>query len=231
MRIMMIAAGVLLSVAAVTAEWTQRSEDVRAATWTVNVTSSPNAFVPQNITITAGDTVTWTFGGTHDVTSADSPPSFTGSGTLGNGATYSVTFNTPGTFIYYCSLHAVPSDYPNEQTGRIIVQAAPTNTATATNTVAAATATATRTPTRTATGTPQATATPSTPAVTPLATTAAPSAATVTPAGGAAPSVGAPSTGDGGASQGGGSSHALSLALAAMGAALIAGAMAVRRRA
>jgi hypothetical protein len=50
------------------------------------------------------------------------------------------------------------------------------------------------------------------------------------PAADAAPSLRVPAAGDGNAA-GGGSPHAVSLALAAMGAALIAGAAAVRRRA
>lgn len=234
MRIICMAAGVLLAVAAITAEWTQRNESVRAATVMVDANASLQ-FVPQDVTINVGDTVQWTVVGASPHTVTSEGGSFTGSGTLTTGQTYSLPFNTPGQFTYYCELHAGPGQYPGGMTGRIIVQAAPT--ATATNTAAVATATATRTPTRTATGTPQATATPTT---TPAATVTAP-VATATPiaaapisaaqpAAGAAPSLSGPATGDGSAS-GGGSSHAVSLALAAIGAALIAGAVAARRRA
>jgi plastocyanin len=235
MRIVMIAAGVLLGVAAVTVEWTQRREDVRAATWMVDATATIT-FDPQNITIAVGDTITWTMPtgdpltGTHSVYSADTPESFMHSEMLTPGQTYSVQFNATGIFIYYCNLHSIPAQYPGGMTGRITVQAAPT--ATATNTPGAATATSTRTPTRTPTNTPLATATPTT---TPTST-ATVSGATATPVAvggdaGAAPSFSAPEAGDGGASQDGRSSHALSILLAAMGAALIAGAVAVRRRA
>ncbi len=236
MRTICMVVGVLLAVGAITVEWTQRHEDVQAATVAVDANASL-LFVAQDTTINVGDTVQWTVVGAapHTVTS-DGSPSFTSSGTLTTGQTYSLPFNTAGEFIYYCSIHAASGQYPGGMTGRIIVQAAATPTATATNTATAATATVTvtRTPTRTVTGTPQATATP-------VATTTAP-AATVTPvvaapisatqaAGGAAPSLGAPGVGDGSASQEGGSSHALSIALAVLGAAMIAGALAARRRA
>ena len=234
MRIICMVAGVLLAVAAITVEWTQRHEGARAATVLVEANEA-FLFVQQDITITEGDTVQWTVVGAvpHNVTSADSPASFTGSGTLNAGNTYSLLFNTPGSFTYFCGLHAGPTQYPGGMTGRITVQAAAT--ATATNTVAADTATPTLTSTPTATGTPQATATSTT---TPAATVTAP-AATATPiavapisaaqpAVRAAPSLRVPAAGDGSA-VGEGSPHAVSLALAAIGAALIAGAAARRR--
>jgi len=235
MRIICLAAGVLLAVAAITIEWTQRHEGVRAATVTVEANASL-LFVPQDVTITAGDTVQWTVVGAAPHTVTSEGGSFTSSGTLTTGQTYSLPFNTAGQFTYYCDIHAVSGQYPGGMTGRITVQAVPTATATATNTTTAATATATatRTPTRTATGTPQATGTPIATATAPAATATpvvvAPISATQ-PAGGAAPSLGAPVVGDGSASQGGGSPHALSITLAALGAAMIAGAVAARRRA
>jgi len=73
-----------------------------------------------NVTITSGTTITWTNTGasTHTTTSCDSGHvSTTGcpggntstevwdSGILNGGATYSHTFNTKGTFAYYCTLH------------------------------------------------------------------------------------------------------------------------------
>lgn len=232
MRISCVAAGMLLAVVAVTVEWTQRSDHGQAATVTVDANAS-FAFAPQDITIAVGDTVQWTVsgGGPHNVTS-DGSPSFTGSGTLNVSDTYSVAFNSAGVFIYYCSFHAISGQYPGSMTGRITVQAVATPTAT--NTAAAPTSTLTRTPTRTATGTPQATATPSATTTAPAATTtpvvAAPISATQ-PAGEAAPSLTGPATGDGGATQGSGTSHAMSIVLATIGAVLIVGAASVRRRA
>ncbi len=236
MRIVLIISGVLLAASAIFIEASHR---VSAATASVSVTSSPsNSFVDatsgnSTSTINVGDTVEWSWAsGFHDVQADDS--SFDSGAPTSPPKMFSLTFNSAGTFGYHCTVHGGPGGAG--MSGTITVQAAPT--ATATNTVAAATATATRTPAATVTGTPPATATPTT---TPSGTVTAP-LATATPIvaapiiaaqpdGGAAPSLGAPTVGDGSASQGGGSSHTASIVLAAMGAALIAGAAAVRRRA
>ena len=62
------------------------------------------AFSPASITIPVGTTITWT--------NKDSTPhTVTGrngafnSGSLGRGQTFQFTFNTPGTFDYFCSIH------------------------------------------------------------------------------------------------------------------------------
>jgi hypothetical protein len=79
--------------------------------------------------IRAGDTVTWNFASTahHTTTecgaSCDSPTTspLWDSGpvsSLDASHTFSHVFNTPGTYLYYCSIH------PNLQRGRIIVQPA-----------------------------------------------------------------------------------------------------------
>lgn len=73
-----------------------------------SVTVSDNVFEPANVTISAGETVTWTWGsgaGSHSVQSTGSP-SFPSSTILsGSGATYSHTFDTPGTYAYDCAVH------------------------------------------------------------------------------------------------------------------------------
>ncbi len=73
-----------------------------------SVTVSDNAFTPADVTINAGETVTWTWGsgaGLHSVQSTGSP-SFPSSAILsGSGATYSNTFDTPGTYTYDCVVH------------------------------------------------------------------------------------------------------------------------------
>jgi plastocyanin len=69
-------------------------------------------FTPQNLTINVGTTVTWTNNDPYAHT-ATSPGNFD-SGNLNQGQTYSFTFNTPGTYNYFCALH--PS-----MTGSIIV--------------------------------------------------------------------------------------------------------------
>ena len=72
------------------------------------------AFSPSTLTISVGDTVTWT--------NQDSAPhSATGdngefdSGTLSNGQTFSFTFTTTGTYTYHCAIH-------NGMTATIIVE-------------------------------------------------------------------------------------------------------------
>ena len=88
-----------------------------------NVAIQDFSFSPAALTIKAGTTVTWTNSGP----SAHTATSDTGvwdSGTLGApsgsggygggspGGTYSLTFNTPGTYSYHCKIHP-PSLYPS----------------------------------------------------------------------------------------------------------------------
>jgi plastocyanin len=78
--------------------------------------------------ITQGDSVTWeNLGGLHTVTECDStfstcPPAGGGfdSGTVAVGGTFAQTFDTAGTFPYYCVFH------PTQMRGRILVQAVET---------------------------------------------------------------------------------------------------------
>jgi plastocyanin len=67
------------------------------------------AFNPKSITVAKGTTVTWTNDDSvnHDVTKTGGPgPNFSsGSGNLGSGSTYKVTFNSPGTITYRCTIH------------------------------------------------------------------------------------------------------------------------------
>jgi plastocyanin len=62
------------------------------------------AFFPRTLEVKAGTTVTWTNDDVvpHTVSAADG--SFT-SGPLSQGAGFSFTFDTPGTFEYICSIH------------------------------------------------------------------------------------------------------------------------------
>jgi plastocyanin len=72
------------------------------------------AFNPSSKTVAVGTTITWTNKDAmnHNVTSG----SFTSSPTMGQGATYSFTFNTAGTYNYQCTFH------PTTMNGTIIVQ-------------------------------------------------------------------------------------------------------------
>ena len=75
-------------------------------------------------TVAAGTPVTWTWVATgatpHSVHSnppTQGAPTFASSNTLsGAGSTYSVTFTTPGTYEYDCSVHGT------QMTGRVVVQ-------------------------------------------------------------------------------------------------------------
>jgi len=72
------------------------------------------AFVPQVITIDPGESVTWSNddGAPHQVGFKDGA---SGSDTLFPGKTYSRTFDMPGSYEYFCTIH-------NYMTGRIVVR-------------------------------------------------------------------------------------------------------------
>jgi amicyanin len=64
------------------------------------------AFSPASLTVSVGDTVTWTNEDTapHTVTVSDGPEKFA-SPTLQQGQTFSYTFTKAGTYSYYCAVH------------------------------------------------------------------------------------------------------------------------------
>lgn len=78
------------------------------------VTIDNFAFTPDVLTVSVGDTVTWTNaqGVAHTVTADDEGFD---SGNLAESADFSQTFATAGTFAYHCSIH--PS-----MTGAVMVQ-------------------------------------------------------------------------------------------------------------
>jgi len=86
------------------------------------------AFQPTTITVAVGDTVTWTttqsIGAQHTVTSGkpggtDVGKVFdSGFGLQNNGDSYKFTFDTPGTYDYFCQVH------PTQMTGQIVVTGA-----------------------------------------------------------------------------------------------------------
>ena len=78
-------------------------------------------------TVTAGDTVTWNFGGAalpHTTTfcgnDCDSPTTapLWDSGIVSDGSSFSFTFSDAGTYLYFCTIH------PTEMRGQIVVEAA-----------------------------------------------------------------------------------------------------------
>lgn len=76
-------------------------------------------FAPATLQVAAGTTVTWTWapGATSHSVQSTGTPSFTSSAIMtGGGSTYSVTFNTAGTYTYDCVVHGAA------MSGTIVVQ-------------------------------------------------------------------------------------------------------------
>jgi len=80
------------------------------------VTIKDFAFGPATLTVSVGTTVTWTHddGAPHTVTTSKAPEAF-GSGNLTKGDSFSQTFDTTGTYEYFCSIHP-------RMTGTVVVQ-------------------------------------------------------------------------------------------------------------
>src|SRR5216110_1877420 len=82
-----------------------------ASATTVDVTVGPNGnlvFSPSSVTIHPGDQVKWTWGSSGHSSTSGSPGMPNGiwdSGILNQGATFTHTFNSTGTFPYYCTPH------------------------------------------------------------------------------------------------------------------------------
>jgi YVTN family beta-propeller protein len=87
----------------------------QASAGNVKVTIASFAFHAQAVTIKAGDSVTWSNedGPAHTVTFKDGSA---GAKSLAPGATFSRTFEKPGTYEYFCSYHPY-------MTGSVVVQA------------------------------------------------------------------------------------------------------------
>lgn len=105
---------VMMSLAAAAVLLAGAPASSRAATHEVDIADF--AFSPAELTITVGDTVTWTNRDSmiHTATSVDGAFD---SGDLDEGESYSLTFTAAGTYDYLCTPH--PS-----MTGRIVVVAA-----------------------------------------------------------------------------------------------------------
>jgi plastocyanin/uncharacterized protein YggT (Ycf19 family) len=110
-----------------------------ASATTFNVTVGTNGdlvFTPSSITIQPGDAVQWTWSSSGHSTTSGSPGLPNGiwdSGILNQGATFTRTFNTAGTFPYYCTPHGGCC----AMVGTVVVAAqSPTPTATPTATPA-----------------------------------------------------------------------------------------------
>ncbi|HWE92285.1 MAG TPA: plastocyanin/azurin family copper-binding protein [Pseudonocardiaceae bacterium] len=136
-----------------------------------SVTMAHYQFSPTSLTITAGDTVTWTNTdqATHNVVTSSAPASIS-SGDITTGGSFSYRFTVPGTYSYVCTYHPGMDATITVQPAAASVPV-PAPAPTSANRVA---------PTRTArppsTGVPVTTVAPSTSAgAAPVATTAPPS--------------------------------------------------------
>ena len=75
------------------------------------------SFSPASITVSAGDTITWTDSDAQAHTATADDGSFDTGTIAGSGGTGSATFTTAGTFPYHCKIHPT-------MTGTVTVQAA-----------------------------------------------------------------------------------------------------------
>ncbi len=94
--------------------WGGMSAAVERNNGSGQVTIESFMFAPQNLTIRAGTTVTWTNKDDVPHTVVSSTKKFR-SGVLDTDGKFSFTFNNPGTYEYFCSVHP-------HMTGRVIVQ-------------------------------------------------------------------------------------------------------------
>ena len=98
-----------------------------AASTEVTVEVRNTGFRPNQLEISAGDTVTWrVVDGGHTITSDDRLeadfdfPGGTGT-TVKTGEAYSFSFSEPGVYTFHCRLHGTPGGFPNGMTGAIYV--------------------------------------------------------------------------------------------------------------
>lgn len=93
---------------------------------TITVGSPGNNFTPAVDTVAAGGTVTWTWSTANHSVTTTGPTSFTSdpAGIVPSiPHTYGpITFNTPGTYYYYCEAHGSPGNPPTGMSGTIVVQ-------------------------------------------------------------------------------------------------------------
>lgn len=86
------------------------------------VTAREFTFSPTSVTVQVGDTVTWNnTQGFHNVKGDDDG---FGNSPASSPWTYAFTFETAGTFNYYCQIHGAPG--LQGMAGTVIVEAAPT---------------------------------------------------------------------------------------------------------
>src|ERR671935_452014 len=72
-----------------------------------SVSVQDEVFVPAQVEIIAGDTLTWSHDGAEQHTITADDESFD-SGLINPGDTFQTTFDTPGTYPYHCQIHGAP---------------------------------------------------------------------------------------------------------------------------
>jgi plastocyanin len=107
----------------------------------IEVSVGEDQYTPRDVTVAAGDTVVWSYGGSNSHTVTADDGSFDSSPTCGQvlgqcmGASFSHQFNSPGTFGYHCRI-------VQTMVGTVTVEAASTTTtsrATSTSTTSTST--------------------------------------------------------------------------------------------
>jgi plastocyanin len=83
---------------------TSEASDDSAMNTGTEITIENFSFSPSNLEVKIGTTVTWTNNDSAAHTATADDGAFD-SGTLGNGESFSFTFNDPGTFSYFCTFH------------------------------------------------------------------------------------------------------------------------------
>jgi len=183
-RMAMVAAATLAAVASTAGGvFMTVAQVAHADSPAVSVGTPTDRFTPNITTIHVGDTVTFNWSaGFHVVDLEDVSPDIPMDSTHTTGTTQA--FNTPGTFFYYCSIHADEAEATeahveanDAMVGKIVVLAAGTATPSAT---ASASPSATSSPSATASATSTATAS-ATATSTHTATSTATAGATQTP--------------------------------------------------
>ncbi len=98
------------------------TESTRAADQAISFACC--SYTPSSVTIAPGDQVTWTGAfGSHPLRQVDGPASDTllpGGFSVNSGASFSQTFNTPGTYYFLCTAHGL-QQFGGTMRGSIIV--------------------------------------------------------------------------------------------------------------
>ncbi|HVL81532.1 MAG TPA: cupredoxin domain-containing protein, partial [Actinomycetota bacterium] len=98
-----------------------------AASGDSSVSARDNAFQPARSEVPAGTRIEWRNDGLnpHTVTAQSGAPASFDSGTIAARGTFSFTFETPGTYHFYCRFHGSPSAPPPDcgMCGTVVVTA------------------------------------------------------------------------------------------------------------